>query len=205
MTKAFTRNASHYFATDHDREAFIGMFGQDQLDALFTPAFAYYVRHGVYPEADQTSMPAPLADAELEAIRARNRRLRAVPWGLHDGCAHGGNCVPCEMVRSIGDASKLLEQLDYLAVPKTLPFAMQRPEYEVENAQLRKRAAEADLARVQAELRVAQLRLVLGSALRSFTKKRRRYSVLRSNWIKAAKVERWRRVYEETGPAAEHD
>lgn len=146
-----------------------------------------------------------LSPEEIAAIRRRNRDLADIPFGAHDGLTHGDNCPPCNLVRGIGDVSRLLEQLDYLAVPKTLPFAMQRPEYEVENAQLRKRAAEADLARVQAELRVAQLRLVLGSALRSFTKKRRRYSVLRSSWIKAAKVERWRRVYEETGPAAEHD
>lgn len=43
------RSASHYFRTDGDRERFLGMVGDDQLDTWFTPEFAHYVRHGVYP------------------------------------------------------------------------------------------------------------------------------------------------------------
>lgn len=145
-----------------------------------------------------------LSPEEIAAIRRRNRDLADIPFEPHNGITHGNNCPPCNLVRGIGDVSKLLEQLDYLGAPETLPFAMQRPEYEIENAQLRERAAEADLALVQAELRAAQLRLILGRALRSFTKRRRRGpSALRSSWIEAAEVERWRRVYEEMKRGAE--
>lgn len=45
MTKASVRNASHYFATDSDREAFLALFG-NRLDVWFTPEFAAYVRTG---------------------------------------------------------------------------------------------------------------------------------------------------------------
>jgi hypothetical protein len=151
----------------------------------------------------ETTENSPLTAAELDAIRRRNRDLASIPFEPHNGIMHGDNCPPCNLVRGIGDVSKLLEQLDRLSTPETSPFAMQRPEYEVENQRLWDCVAEADLARVQAELRVAQLRLVLGSALRSFTKERRRHSMLRSRWVQAAKVERWRRVYEETERVAE--
>lgn len=74
---------------------------------------------------------------------------------------------------------------------------------EAENKRLWERAAEADLARVQAELRAAKLRLVLSSALSVFTEKRRSRDELRSGWVKAARVEQWRRVFEETRPTTE--
>lgn len=139
---ATTRDASHYFATDRDRESFLSYFG-DKLDT-WSPEFAQYVRTGAYPP-------------------------------VRDG---------------------------FNAVPETSLFAMQQPEYEAENQRLWKRAAEADFARVQAELRVAKLRLVLSSALVRFTKKRRGgRGQLRSGWVDAARVELWRRVFEETAPA----
>ena len=46
----------------------------------------------------------------LAQIRERNRRLRNVPFETHGG-GHGPGCIPCELVRAIGDASWLLEQL----------------------------------------------------------------------------------------------
>lgn len=55
-------------------------------------------------------MPAMTDDA-LNTIRARNERLREVPFdGTHDGREHGDNCVPCELVRGVGDVTALLEE-----------------------------------------------------------------------------------------------
>jgi len=73
-------------------------------------------------------------------------------------------------------------------------------EYEAENRRLWEDLARANLARGEADLRVAQLRLVLSSTLRAFTKKRRRRGreTLRTNWIEAATIERGWRVFEET-------
>jgi len=196
-----TRPASHYFADERSRKAFLALFG-DELDAWFTPDFAQYVRTGSYPAAGGVQQPETSISAapELEEIRARNRRLADVPFQTH-GTIHGRACIPCELVRAISDVTALLEIVDGLsAVPDTTPFAMQQPEYEAENRRLWEDLARANLARGEADLRVAQLRLVLSSTLRAFTKKRRRRGreTLRTNWIEAATIERGWRVFEET-------
>ena len=63
---------------------------------------------------DTTRVDAPrhtddTPDARLAQIRERNRRLAAVPFETHGG-GHGPGCIPCELVRAIGDVSWLLEQ-----------------------------------------------------------------------------------------------
>lgn len=57
---------------------------------------------------------AQLTDADLDAIRRRNRNLAAIPFEPHNGREHGDNCPPCNLVRGIGDVSKLLAIVDQL-------------------------------------------------------------------------------------------
>jgi hypothetical protein len=73
---------------------------------------------------------------------------------------------------------------------------------EAENRRLWKRAAEADYAAVRADLRGAQLRLVLSSALCSFAKPRRRFRSdgWRIGRIETVTLQRWWRTWESARP-----
>lgn len=107
---------------------------------------------------------------------------------------------PDQLAAPEGERLSEAEFEAWLAAMRPTPDAL-----EAENGRLWERAAEADLARVQAELRAAKLRLVLASALGCFTEKRRApHFELRSRWVDSTRVARWRRVFNETRPGLSH-
>lgn len=188
-------DASRYFATDMAREGFLTLFG-NKPDSWFTPEFVHYLRHGVYPATEQPDERSVLTDARLDEI---DRCLGA-----------GGSYTGAPTKQELRTA--LIELVDEVrrqrrAARAAIPAMLPRPSQdalEAENRKLWERAAKADLARVQAELRAAKLRLVLASTLRLFSKKRRgTRDEVRSGWVEAARVAQWRRVFNETRPGVE--
>ncbi|NUP48993.1 MAG: hypothetical protein HOW97_17060 [Catenulispora sp.] len=58
-------------------------------------------------------MTEPMNDAALDEIRRRNEYLAAIPFDTHGPDAtHGDGCPPCGMVRSIGDVTALLGEVE---------------------------------------------------------------------------------------------
>jgi hypothetical protein len=58
-------------------------------------------------------MSEPMNDATLDEIRRRNDYLSGIPFDTHGPDAtHGDGCPPCGMVRSIGDVTALLGEVE---------------------------------------------------------------------------------------------
>lgn len=57
-------------------------------------------------------MNEAMSDATLDEIRARNDYLAAIPFDTHGPGIHGDGCPPCGMVRSIGDVTALLGEVE---------------------------------------------------------------------------------------------
>lgn len=97
--------------------AVLGHFGPDALTKAEYHAYCDAIREAIttatvavsWPDAQPQDDDTPHAE-RLAQIRDRNRRLAAVPWDLHNG-THGPGCIPCELVRAVGDVSWLLERL----------------------------------------------------------------------------------------------